>query len=231
MKLILLCAGFATRLEPISFSTPKHLLRIGGETVLDRFLKSMNMDFEQKVVITNAKYYQQFKNWSADKGTEVYSDGVESKENRLGAVGDLLYIIDRLKINDDILICAPDHIYNFDFSKLFGDTSSCAVAIENDENKFKSGSCLEIKNGWITKFEEKPLKPFSNLYGLPYYFVKKSDIGFLRNIPVIERDNSGKIAEYLVQNTKVRGVVFSGESVHITSEKDLSISRAKAVVS
>jgi glucose-1-phosphate thymidylyltransferase len=188
---------------------------------MDTFFKTMNLDFDEKILITNAKYFEQFKNWATDKGVEVYSDGIESKENRLGAVGDLLFIIDKLQIDDDILVCAPDHICDFDFNEFLGDTSASGVAIEKDESKFKAGSCLTMEDDLITRFEEKPEKAFSNLYGLPYYFIKKKDINFMRNVPAAERDNSGQIVKCLVEHTAVRGIMFHGKSVHITSKADL----------
>jgi len=215
MKIILLCAGFATRLKPISYTTPKHLLKVDGEIVLDRFLRSLNIERE-KILITNDKYYSQF----LKTGLNVYSDGVLDKADRMGAIGDLIYIIDRLAIQEDILVCAPDHIAEgFDFKKMIGDTSSTGVMIENDIEKLKAGSCLKITDEFITRFEEKPQNPFSNLYGLPYYFIKRHDLKHLKNIRRL--DNSGEIVKCLVQYSKIRGILSKVKSKHITTKEDL----------
>jgi len=232
MILIILAAGFSTRLEPRTLKVPKQLLPIGKKVFLDLFLESiatLKDNFSRKVLVTNEKFYPLFKKWANqnDWGFEIISDGVMSKDKRLGAVGDLLFAIEKGSINNDIFAVCPDYIlenFNFDefLEKFSTDQYSYTIAKkENDQNILKSGSCLMLDDkGFISKFQEKPSNPFSKLYGVPYYALKKSDIKFIKQIPDEKKDNAGEIVAELVRMSKIKAVQYFGSIVHLTNESD-----------
>jgi glucose-1-phosphate thymidylyltransferase len=232
MVLIILSAGFSTRLEPRTLKIPKQLLPVGEKVFLDLFLESiatLKNKFSRKIFVTNEKFYPLFSKRAKqnDWGFKIISDGVMSKDKRLGAVGDLLFAIGKEEISDDVFVVCPDYILeNFDFAEFLKKFSAdrCSYTIakkENNQNILKSGSCLTLdKGGFISRFQEKPSKPFSKLYGVPYYAIKKSDIKFIKQIPAKEKDNAGEIVAELVQMSKIKAVQYLGSIIHLTNEND-----------
>lgn len=230
--LLILAAGFGTRLEPRTLTIPKQLLPIPGGVVMDLFyssMKSVMPKFNKKVLITNAVYYPHFKKWVSDGGAdiEVISNKVKSKEDKIGAIGDLLKAIEEADIEGDIFVVAPDFILkNIDFNNVLSlasekNSSVTLYRIEKDEDAIRAGSCVELSSGGkVERFEEKPSVPFSDNYGIPYYFVKSKDVSKLKNIPSHLRDNSGQIVAELVRSSSVFGYKYDGPIIHITSERD-----------
>lgn len=232
MVLIILAAGFSTRLEPRSLKIPKQLLPVGNKVILDLLLESfatLKNKFSQKIFITNKNFYPLFSKWAEQNGWgfKIISDGVMSKDERLGAVGDLLFSLKKEKINGDVFVVCPDYILeNFNFAKFLkkfsADRYSYIIAKkENNQNILKAGSCLKLNEGeFISKFQEKPPKPFSKLYGVPYYAIKKSDLKFIKQIPAEKKDNAGEIVAQLVRVSKIKAVRYLGPIIHLTTEKD-----------
>jgi len=231
MTLVILAAGFATRLEPLTIDTPKHLLPLKGKKVLmDLFIETIAEilpGFNKIILVTNQGYYNKFLSWAKNSTVQkikILSDGVNSKEERIGAIGDLLFAIDKGKINDDMLICAADYVLrNVDFKKYlkFSEGRSTTIVKEEGIEALKSGSCLRLgKNFQVTKFAEKPIKPFSNLYGVPYYYLHKSDIRHIGLIPKNLHDNIGQLVAKLVDDSKIFAYRYSGDIIHLTCEKD-----------
>jgi len=149
MKCILLCAGYATRLFPLTENFPKALLDIeAGKPLLDYILDEVNtIDIVDEIyLITNAKYYNHFNDWAMKKNNvkkiTVINDMTDSNDNRLGAIGDIKYVIDSQKINDDLLIIAGDNLFDYklrdvvDYYKNKNAVTVCAKQI-NDINIFK----------------------------------------------------------------------------------------------
>lgn len=232
MVLLILAAGFSTRLEPRTLNTPKHLLPIGDRFLIDYFFDSIAETkdiFSRIVLVTNKKYYEQFLKWSKTSGrqVEIISDGVPDKKKKIGAIGDLLFAVKKAKILEDTFVCAPDYILeDFDFKELLEaaktkNKSFTIAKVENDLNEIKAGSCLLLDDeGKITRFEEKPEKPFSNLYGVPYYYITKSDLPLMEKISFELRDNSGQIVAKLVRDSKIYAFNYDGPVMHMTTEED-----------
>jgi len=232
IDLLLLAAGFATRLEPLTLNQPKHLLKTKRGRFVDPLIKQFSksrLKFSKKVLITNDRYFNKFIAWQKETSLEldIYKDGVSSKENKIGAIGDLLFVIDKAKIKNDLLILAMDYLYkNFafdDFISFAREKNSSAIVVrqENDINQIKAGSCVMVdKNSKVTRFEEKPQTPFSDLYGVPYYFIKKEDLPLLKKIDKKLHDNSGQIAFKICQASNLYAFRSDGECFHITNKED-----------
>ena len=119
MKCILLCAGYATRLFPLTKNFPKALLTVGKKRILDYIVEDLETipEIDGVYIITNAKYYNHFVDFvdsiKTSKNYTVINDHTTSNDDRLGAIGDILYTIKNQNINDDILVMASDSLYTF----------------------------------------------------------------------------------------------------------------------
>lgn len=239
MDLLILAAGFATRLEPRTLETPKQLLPLKEDYLLiDLFwdyLSKSAEPFERKIIVTNEKYYRKFVDWNKKRqhDFEIISDGVKDKSEKIGAVGDFLFAIDKGSIKNDVLTCASDYIMpNLSISGLIKlseeNKSSVTVTKEESLEDIKSGSCLLLNSeNQVIKFEEKPQQPFSNLYGVPYYLIKNNDLKYIRQILKEDRDNSGQIIVKLVNSSRVFALKYEGDIIHMTTEADYQVLRSK----
>src|SRR5690554_4677538 len=120
MKCLILAAGYATRLYPLTKDTPKPLLQVAGKTILERLLDKISVieKIDHVYVVTNARFAQAFEDWVGgyqySKPITVINDGTTSNENRLGAIGDIQYVLEQTKINDDLMVLAGDNLFDFD---------------------------------------------------------------------------------------------------------------------
>lgn len=187
MRVIVLAAGYAVRLRPLTENTSKSLLEINGKKIIDRILeKVLSLDAARPVlVVTNARFYRQFKEWSKDsfcgKTALIINDGTITNETRLGAVKDMDLAITEGKIDDDLLVVAGDNLFDFDirdfisFAKGHSDGVSIALYDIKDKKSASSFGVVEIDDrNKVVDFEEKPQSPKATLVSTGiYYFPKK----------------------------------------------------------
>ena len=121
MKCIILAAGYATRLYPLTENFPKPLLPVQGKAILDWLIEDMDRSgaIEEYVVVSNHKFAHHFQAWAAGKAQKVtiVDDGTQSNETRLGAVRDIQFALDTLHIQEDILVMAGDNLLDFSLTK------------------------------------------------------------------------------------------------------------------
>ena len=121
MKTIVIAAGYATRLYPLTENFPKPLLKIGPSSILGRMLDDIDTidDIDEHIIVSNHKFSHHFNQWISEcklrKPVSVIDDGTSTNETRLGAVRDLLLAINQQQVDDDILVVAADNILNFSF--------------------------------------------------------------------------------------------------------------------
>lgn len=229
MQCILLAAGYATRLYPLTENMPKALLKIGDKTILDMVIEKIEEvnDVENIYIVTNAKFAVQFEEWAktytGSKGIKVINDHTTSNDNRLGAIGDLKYVIDNENIDDEILVMASDNIFDFSLNDLMAVYRKnnadmiCAHEIENKEQLHTMGVVEIDENGMVNGFEEKPETPKSDLGVPPFYIYKKS------TLPLIEHylkegnnpDAPGHFIPWLITKTDVYAYVFDATRIDI----------------
>ena len=118
MKLVILAAGYATRLYPLTLTTPKPLLPVGGRPMIERVLESLApvQGIDHVYVVTNAKFASAFEVWNQSRNGQgipctIINDGTTDESNRLGAIGDLGLVIRNQKIADDLLVIAGDNLF------------------------------------------------------------------------------------------------------------------------
>ena len=186
MICLILAAGYATRLYPLTENFPKPLLKVGEKTILDHLTDDIQKGgkVSEFVVISNHKFAQHFEDWAKTKPYKitVVDDGTSTNETRLGAVRDIKFAIDKLGLNDDMLIIAGDNVLDFSLNKFVdyaeSKNASCVMRyFEAEEKRLQKCGVLELDDAdLILNMEEKPEKPKSNWCCPPFYFYKKEDI-------------------------------------------------------
>lgn len=185
MKCLILAAGYATRLYPLTENFPKPLLKVGEKTILDWLiddLRSANT-IDAFIVISNHRFADHFDVWAKAHSLPitVVDDGTSTNETRLGAVRDIQYALDRLNLDDDLLIIAGDNVLDFSLTSFLRYVqekgTSCTMRYyEPDESKLKRCGVSEIDgNERLLSLEEKPDAPKSHWCTPPFYFYTKAD--------------------------------------------------------
>lgn len=190
MKCIIVAAGYATRLYPLTESFPKPLLQVKNKPIIDWLIDDVDrlQVIDEFIVVTNHKFYDSFKKWSKKKKQNItlIDDFTTSNDDRLGAVKDIELAINSLNIKDDILVMAGDNLLDFSLCRfieycLNKKASSVMAYIENDITKLQRTGVLEIdKDNKIVDMEEKPQKPKSNLACPPFYYFVKEDVSLIQ---------------------------------------------------
>ncbi|MEG2235999.1 MAG: sugar phosphate nucleotidyltransferase [Clostridia bacterium] len=236
MKCILLCAGYATRLFPLTENFPKALLKVGNKALLDYILDEVNSikEVDGIFLVTNNKYSTHFINWAESKNNikpiTVINDGTLTNDDRLGAIGDILYTIEEGKINDDLLIIAGDNLFTFklnDFVTFYNQKQAPSVCVreETDMNLLKRVGVAEVDSDMkIIGFEEKPAEPKSRYAVYAEYLYPKSVIPMFRQY--IEEGNSndapGNFVAYLHEKMSTYAYAFTGECYDVGTHDSLA---------
>ena len=185
MKCLILAAGYATRLYPLTENFPKPLLTVGEKTILDWLIDDIDSAslVDEYVIISNHKYAEHFIKWAENKTQKitVVDDGTSSNETRLGAVKDIQFAIEQLHLDDDMLIIAGDNVLDFSLTKFISyakekNTSCIMRYYEPEEKKLSKCGVVSIDdNDKILDMEEKPANPKSHWCCPPFYYYTKAD--------------------------------------------------------
>lgn len=204
MKSIILAAGYATRLYPLTKNFPKPLLKVGEKTILDRLIDDIdsNPEITEHIVVSNHRFLDIFEEWKNarqfNSKVTVLDDGSTENENRLGAVKDILFAIENQKIDEDILVLAGDNILDFSLSDFMEyskqKNASCIMRhFEGDLKKLqRTGVATIDETERVVKMQEKPQKPESSWAVPPFYIYKKDDLKYIKT--ACTPDSDGKTA-------------------------------------
>lgn len=231
MKNIVIAAGYATRLGELTKDFPKPLLKIGSTTILGRMLDDIDpiSDITEHIIVTNHKFIGIFKKWAMEqhysKPITIVDDGTETNETRLGAVCDLLLAIEKLDIDDDILVVAADNLLFFSFKDFIQfakeKQSSCIMCHEQpDIEKLRRTGVIMVDDQMkVIDMEEKPEHPKSNLAVPPFYIYLKKDLDLVRNSIAggCGKDAPGNLANYMVKKTDMYAWPMNGGRFDIGS--------------
>ncbi len=227
MKCLILAAGYATRLYPLTENFPKPLLDVGGKTILDWLIDDIDESkmIDEYVVISNHKYASHFENWAKSKSQKitVVDDGTSTNETRLGAVKDIQFAIDSLSLDDDMLVIAGDNVLDFSLTKFIDyavkkNTSCIMRYYEHDEKKLLKCGVVTIDNDdKILEMTEKSPTPASHWCCPPFYYYKKEDARLVAK--GIESgcgtDAPGSYIAWLCTQTKVHAMEMPGSRYDI----------------
>ncbi|WP_158289465.1 nucleotidyltransferase family protein [Paenibacillus flagellatus] len=188
MKALLLAAGYATRLYPLTLDKPKALLPVGSKTIIDRIVDQLERirPITAIVVVTNNKFADRFRQWRDGRGASVpisiVDDGTASDADKLGAIGDIRLAVERAGIDDDLLVIAGDNVFTFDLGRyvdyFYRVERDCIVVRTVDRlEELKRVGVVELNgDGRVVSFEEKPANPRSNVGAFALYAYRRDTI-------------------------------------------------------
>lgn len=229
MKCILLAAGYATRLYPLTKDKPKSLLTVNHKTILEHILRKIEKveSVDMIYIVSNARFYEQFDSWVdhyiSSKPIKVINDQTTDPENRLGAIADIQFAIEQENIDEDILVVAGDNIFDFelsDFVQFYKEVNCDCLTIHalNDRSALQKTGVVSIDDSnQILSFEEKPELPKSNLAAPPFY-IYRSDTLKLINKYLAEGNNPdapGYFIPWLICFKKMYAYRFEGRRYDI----------------
>ena len=227
MKCLILAAGYATRLYPLTENFPKPLLKVGEKTILDWLVDDIDSSglVDEYIVISNHKFCLHFEAWAQKKTQKitVVDDGTSTNETRLGAVRDIQFAIDELSIDDDMLVIAGDNVLDFSLTRFASyaaeKNASCVMRYyEAESKKLSKSGVLEIDNyDKVLRMEEKPAEPKSNWCCPPFYYYTANDAKLIYS--AIEDgcgvDAPGSFIAWLCRQTDVYAMEMPGKRYDI----------------
>ncbi|HEV2392865.1 MAG TPA: nucleotidyltransferase family protein [Verrucomicrobiae bacterium] len=219
MKVIILAAGYATRLYPLTLTRPKPLLPVAGKPMVEYVLDNLAPigGLDRIYVATNAKFAKQFEEWSlschskAHLSFTIVNDGSTDDSNKLGAIGDIHFVLETQKVDDDLIVVAGDNLFSEKleaFGRFCRQKNAPVVAAYDvkDLEQVKKYSALTLApDGRITFFEEKPKNPSSTVTAIALYFYPRAALPLIRQY-VAEGNNPdqpGRLVQWLYSRTPV----------------------------
>jgi len=228
MKCLILAAGYATRLYPLTENFPKPLLEVQGKTIIDHLIDDIDTlgVVDEYVVISNHKFAHHFDAWAAkitDKKITVVDDGTSTNETRLGAVKDIQFAIDKLGLDDDMLVIAGDNLLDFSLTKFIEyavekNTSCIMRYYEPSAAKLlKCGVVTIDENDRILNMTEKSPNPATHWCCPPFYCYTKQDAKLVKKgiESGCETDAPGSYTAWLCKQTVVHAMEMPGKRYDI----------------
>lgn len=229
MKAIILAAGYATRLYPLTLHMSKALLPINKKPIINYIIEEMNHvdGLDEIYVVTNSRFYEQFLEWGKTVNSKVpisiLNDGTTDDSNKRGAIGDIAFVVEQKKIDDELMVIAGDNFFTYslkDYVDFFHtkDRDCVCVKVWEDESSLSQfGIALLDEKGMVLDIEEKPEHPKSNTVVFAAYLYKKETVPFIEkyldegNKP----DAPGNFPAWLYHKKEVYAYTFTGECYDI----------------
>ncbi len=225
LKVVILAAGYATRLYPLTLNIPKPLLKVkGNKAVVDFIVDDLQKCrlIDEIIVVTNHKFYHHFRAWAKKRVSRlkliVLDDETLSNEDRLGAVGDIYFAVKKRKIASDLLVVGGDNLFDRGFGNFLKLASGRRpfsslglFDIKKRSEAVRFGVVSLDKSGRVRNFQEKPGNPKSTLVATCLYYFPKEALGFLSKYVSdknMSKDASGNYIRWLLKNHRVYGYVF-----------------------
>jgi glucose-1-phosphate thymidylyltransferase len=240
VKLIVLAAGYATRLYPLTLNQPKPLLLVAGKPMLEHVLDNLMPidEIDEIYIVTNARFGGHFQRWANEYQTgqtarpiTIVNDKSTDDSNKLGAIGDMNLVIEQAKIADDIIVAGGDNLFSESLAA-FGDfcrdrrAPVTGVYDVGDLNEIRKYNAIEIdEQDRIAYFEEKPADPKSTLTGIALYYYPQSVLPLIKQY-IAEGNNPdqpGRLVQWLYPRTpfyvwRVPGIWFDVGSKETLAE-------------
>ena len=239
MKALILAAGYATRLYPLTLETPKHLLEVGGRPMVDWVLDRLDpLDgLDGIYLVTNGKFAPAFEAWAAQRpgqAVKVIDDGTTSEDDRLGAIGDIGLVLDSEEVDDDLIVVAGDNLFTGSIDGFVAEGGKrerpvLAVHDVGDPELMSQYNTVETdEDGRITYFEEKPERARSTLAGIALYWYPRQVLPLIHTYlaETNNPDQPGRLVEWLYERTPVYVWQLPGAWYDIGTPEQLESARA-----
>jgi glucose-1-phosphate thymidylyltransferase len=238
MNVLILAAGYATRLYPLTLHKSKPLLEVGGKPIIEWLMDSLIdvSDLETVYVVTNDKFASDFQAWSKryrdrqPKFTfKIISDGSKSDEDKLGAIGDINFVVTRENLTKNaLLIIAGDNLFTESLAGFVtsakGTEATVAVYDVGDAEAIKKyGNIIVNAEGIITQFEEKPANPRGTLAAIALYYYSPEVLSLFRGYLAAGNnpDQPGRFVQWLYGRKPVKTFQLKGRWLDIGSKETL----------
>ena len=238
MNVLILAAGYATRLYPLTLNKAKPLLVVGGKPIIEWLVDNLVgiPDLETIYVVTNDKFAADFRAWSQSYQKrhpefkfKVVNDGSTSDDDKLGAIGDINFVVTQEKLSDtSLLIAAGDNLFTdslVDFVEYAGNTEVTVAVYDvgNIEAIKKYGNVAVDAQGIMTRFEEKPQKPQGTLAAIALYYYSPAVLSLLRTYLAAgnNADQPGRFVQWLYTRKSVNTFQIKGRWLDIGSKETL----------
>ncbi|MHB8962548.1 MAG: nucleotidyltransferase family protein [Saccharofermentanales bacterium] len=231
MKALILAAGYATRLYPLTKDRPKALLEVQGKAILDYIASEIGTieEIDEIIIISNDRFYEQFVRW-ADRAGDTYgkeitviNDHTMDETSKLGAIRDMWFAIDSLKIDEDVVVIAGDNLFtyklkdSYDLFRKSGKDLILAKTMQLTSDLQRMAVGLLDENGIIVDMEEKPKNPKSDIAFFATYFYKRETLPMI--LEYLEQGNPpdapGHFPAWLYMRKPVMAHLFDGECYDI----------------
>lgn len=227
MKCLILAAGYATRLYPLTENYPKPLLEVKNKKILDWLIDDLETtkEISEYIVVTNHKYASVFENWIKERCEKItlIDDGTITNETRLGTLKDISLAVNELKINDDLFVMAGDNVLDFSlrtFIDYFKEKKVTCIMkyYEEDLNTLKKRSTIKVDNNdKVLEMLEKPSNPDSHYCCPPFYIYAKDDLKYIdmciKNADSL--DAPGGFISYLYDKRPIYAMTMPGDRYDI----------------
>jgi len=243
MKALILAAGYATRLYPLTKEYPKPLLEIKRRPIISYIVDKLDAvsAIDEIYVVTNSKFISFFRKWvksvKSTKKITLVDDLTKNNQDRLGAIGDINFVIDKKNVDNDLLIVGGDNLFSgslkgfLDFVKK--NIQSVNIGLyrlkqKKDASRYGVASLNNQKK--VVSFEEKPIHPQSCLVAMCLYFIPKNCLSLIKEYAQDKKkkiDATGGYIAWLKDVTDVYGYVFKGSWFDIGDYKYLNAAKEK----
>jgi glucose-1-phosphate thymidylyltransferase len=225
MKALILAAGYATRLYPLTKEYPKPLLKVGERPIINYIIEKLETlkEIDEIIVVTNSKFMPQFRRWrialKSHKRISLADDLTKSHEDRRGAIGDMNFVINKKRLRDDLLVVGGDNLFDgslrgfLSFAKDNPHPLIGAYDIKDIRQARKYGVIKLDKKNRLIDFKEKPKNPRSTLIAMCLYYFPKKNLGLIKeylNNRIDKYDATGFYIDWLRKKVSVYGFVFDG---------------------
>lgn len=225
MKAVILAGGFAKRLWPLTKEKPKHLLKVADRHIIDYCMEKVAEvpEIDEVIISTNALFAPQFRKWMdglrIHKKMTLVEEPALSEGQKFGSIGALTFLIDKCKLNEDIMVIGADNIFEFSLKELVGTFKQKKASvlamydIQSLEEAKKFGNVTVDASGKIIDFIEKPADPKTTLISTALYLFKKEDIGLIKKYIADgqDADKMGNFVDWLRKEKDVYAFVFAGK--------------------
>lgn len=230
MKILILAAGYGTRLYPLVQDTPKAFLDVKDKPLIAHIIDKIKMapGLNEFLIVTNNKFFKPFDEWAKRQAfnVRVINDKTDTPEQRLGSIGDIQFALNQYPFSDDLLVIGSDNLFNFNLEDFFQFAQSKKKAatiglydIKDITQAHQYGVVSVDKNKKIILFEEKPQKPKSTLIAMCFYYFPKDLVSFIPQYIKEggKADRAGDYIKWIAEKHEAYGFTFSGKWYDIGS--------------